>query len=119
MQTMQSFINFILSAASIAIMLAADFGQPLGQRLIGVAAVIVTIYNCIALFCMLVVALTVDMRTSMRRQWIDASLPGKCYSVLMSLAWLGALAWVGWLWAFGIRLVWDLVRVMVIQAEKG
>ncbi len=120
MAPMQTIISSLLTWGCIATILAADAGHPLALRLEGAVAVIVGIFN--AATALLLVALASSrMRAGLRKSWQAKKMLPCIYSVLQSLAWLAALAWAGWLWSFGIRLLWLMAwpAVVAYKAPEG
>lgn len=119
MRRMQTIISTLIAAFCLCTILGADAGHPLALRLEGAVAVIAGILNGLILVAMALSLFSEQARNTSRRRWRDTRLPGRLHAWLLSLAWLAALAWAGWLWSFGIRMLWLLVRMAVIERKEG
>lgn len=118
---MTKIISTFIAALCISILLGADAGIPLALKLQGAVVVIVGIGNAIVLMMTLGTLFSQKTREQSYRTWRDTRLPGRFCTWLSLLAWLAAFAWAGWLWSFGIRLLWLLVwrATLGLQAKAN
>ena len=114
MLIMKHVISTLVAWSCIVIILAADSGNPLALRLEGAAAVIVGITTIVLALGLFSLGGKAGL-TAAQKEWRAEKWPRKTYRIFMCLAWLAVLAWVGWLWAFGVRLAWVIAWSAVMK----
>lgn len=115
---MKRFVTSILSLLLIAVILGADAGHPLALRFEGAVAIWVAVVNTLAALCCLLI-FSKDAVEKIQSSWAKRGALEKAYMTLNGLVWLAVLAYVGWLWSFGIRAVtWFLFEAVQTAPEK-